>query len=219
VIIATKSQGKTDFVKEFLQNNPQAKSTAVNEAWTGAGMKGTISHTVVSEARKQLGLIGAQRGKTRKAAKPKAASEMSKTASGPGKTMFVKEFLNDHPEGNASAVNEAWQAAGFEGTISTTLVNKMRAKLGLTGNLRAKSKTSKPSPTGKKRGRPRREITAAVNGKPVEQPRGHQSTVLDDMEADIDRLIFKAMAIGDLTEIEDTLRRTRRLLYAALDQG
>jgi hypothetical protein len=30
----------------------------VNEAWTTAGMKGTISHTVVSETRKSLGLIG-----------------------------------------------------------------------------------------------------------------------------------------------------------------
>ena len=36
------------------------------------------------------------------------------------------------------------------------------------------------------------------------------------MEADIDRVIFKAMAIGDLTEIEDTLRQARRLLYGAL---
>ena len=47
--------------------------------------------------------------------------------------MFVKEFLNDHPEGNVAAVNEAWQAAGFDGTISKTLVDKMRASLGLTG--------------------------------------------------------------------------------------
>ena len=58
--------------------------------------------------------------------------------------MFVKEFLNDHPQGNVDAVNEAWQAAGFDGTISTTLVNKMRASLGLTGNLRGKTKTVQP---------------------------------------------------------------------------
>ena len=47
--------------------------------------------------------------------------------------MFVKEFLNDHPQGNFSAVNQAWQAAGFDGTISKTLVDKMRASLGLRG--------------------------------------------------------------------------------------
>ena len=47
----------------------------------------------------------------------------------PGKTSFVKEFLHDNPQGNTKAVNEAWQAAGFEGTISPTLVNKTRVKL------------------------------------------------------------------------------------------
>ena len=46
----------------------------------------------------------------------------------PGKTSFVKEFLNDHPDGTTKTVNEAWQAAGFEGTISPTLVNKTRVK-------------------------------------------------------------------------------------------
>ena len=66
---ATKSQGKTSFVREFLQNNPQANARAVNQAWTAGGMKGTISHPVISEVRKQLGITGSQPGRTRKAAK------------------------------------------------------------------------------------------------------------------------------------------------------
>ena len=37
-------------------------------------------------------------------------------------------------------MNEAWRAAGFEGTISPTLVNKTRVKL--TGNLRGNSRTA-----------------------------------------------------------------------------
>ena len=91
----------------------------------------------------------------------------------PGKTMFVKEFLNDHAEGNVDSVNEAWTAAGFEGTISRTLVDKTRALLGLTGNLRGKIKKSKEktTSTGKKLGRPRKEPTSATNG----QPRGRKS--------------------------------------------
>src|SRR5271157_787673 len=149
---ATESQGKTSFVKAFLHDNPQAKAKAVNEAWTAAGMKGTISHPVISVVRKQLGLTGKLRGKIRTAAKGKAASNMPKTATTPGKTSFVKEFLNDDPQGNTKAVNEAWQAAGFGGTISPTLVNKTRATLGLAGNLRGKTKNSKTSVTGKKRG-------------------------------------------------------------------
>ena len=147
---------------------------------------------------------------------------MAKTASAtPGKTSFVKEFLNDNPQGNSKAVNEAWKAAGFDGTISPTLVNKTRVLLGLTGNLSGKTKTAaegKATSTGKKLGRPRKEPTAAVN----EKPRGRKSARtldLTELEADIDRLIFKVMGVGDLTEIEDTLRRARRLLCGGSTQG
>lgn len=295
---ATESQGKTSFVKEFLHDNPQANAKAVNEAWTAAGMKGTISHPVISVVRKQLGLTSKLPGKTRKAAKEKAASNMPRTVTvTPGKTSFVKEFLNNNPQGNTKAVNEAWQVAGFEGTISPTLVNKTRVKMNLTGSLRGNSKTAakeksapnkpktvtatpgrtsflkeflhanpqgnvkavneawkaagfdgtisptlvnktraslgltgnlrgktraaaegKASSTGKKLGRPRKEPTAAVNG----LPRGTKSArtvALTDLEADIDRLIFKAMGIGDLTEIEDSLRQARWLLYGVLTRG
>src|SRR5271157_3485646 len=286
---ATAAPGKTSFVKEFLHGNPQANAKAVNEAWQAVGMKGTISHPIISQVRKQLGLTGKLRGKIRTAAKEKAAPNMPKTATTPGKTSFVKEFLNDHPQGNTKAVNEAWQAAGFEGTISPTLVNKtrvkltgkrrgysktaakeksapnmpktatatpgktsflkeflhdhpqgnvkavneawqaagfdgtistalvykVRASLGLTGNLSGKTKAAaegKATSTGKKLGRPRKEPTAAGNG----QPRGRKSNrslALNELEADIDRLIFMVMGIGDLTEIEAALRRARRLLY------
>ena len=289
---ATAAPGKTSFVKEFLQGNPQANAKAVNEAWTAAEMKGTISHPIISQVRKQLGLTGNLPGKTRKAAKEKAASNMPRTATPtPGKTSFVKQFLNDHPDGTTKTVNEAWQAAGFEGTISPTLVNKTRVKMNLTGSLRGNSKTAvkgKSAPnkpktatatpgktsflkeflhdnpqgnvkaaneawtaagfdgtisgtlvykaraslgltgnlsgkttkseamttsTGKKPGRPREEPTAPVTG----QPRGRKSNrslALNELEADIDRLIFKVMGVGDLTEIEDSLRQARRQLYA-----
>lgn len=215
---ATKSQDKTGFVKDFLKNNPKGNTKAVNEAWAAAGMSGTIGSTLVNKMRSQMGLTGNLRAKSNKprtAAKEKTASKLSKTASTPGKTMFVKEFLNDNPQGNVDAVNKAWTAAGFDGTISGTLVNKMRASLGLVGNLRGQTKESKTMVTGKKRGRPPKETTATVNV----PKKGNRSTALNDLEADIDRLIFKAMTIGDLAEIEDSLRRTRRLLYGAFTRG
>ena len=98
----------------------------MNEAWTAAGMKGTIGATLINKTRADMGLTGKLRAKSKPktAAKAKSPTKTSKTASSPGKTMFVKEFLNDHPQGNVDAVNEAWQAAGFEGTISAALVNK-----------------------------------------------------------------------------------------------
>ena len=152
---ATKSQNKTSFVKDFLKVNPKGNAKAVNEAWAAAGMTGTIGATLVNKMRSDLGLTGNLRAtsKPKTAAKTKSATKISKKASSPGKSMFVKEFLNDHPQSNVDTVIDAWQAAGFDGTISATLVNKMRAMLGLTGNLRGTPRTStngKATSTGKK---------------------------------------------------------------------
>ena len=58
------------------------------------------------------------------------------------KTNFVNKFLTKNPQGNFRTINEAWAAAGMTGTISKTVVDKIRARLGLTGNLGAKSKVA-----------------------------------------------------------------------------
>ena len=214
---ASKSENKSGFVKEFLNDHPEGNVDAVNKAWAAAGMNGAIGATLIYKLRSEMGLSGNLRAKSKPkaVAKAKPATKLPEVVNSPGKTMFVKEFLNDHPQGNVVAVNEAWKAAGFDGTIGSTLVNKMRATLGLTGNLRGNTKMSNTSATSKKRAEPPKETTAAVN----EKPRHNRSTLLNDMEVDIDRLMFKAMAIGDLTEIEDTLRQLRRLLYGALTRG
>ena len=141
--IATATPGKTSFVKEFLNDHPDGTTKTVNEAWQAAGMKGTISHPIISQVRKQLGLTGNLPGKTRKSAKEKSAARLPKTATRhQGKTRFVKDFLGDHPQGNVKAVNEAWAAAGKDGTIGSTLIHKMRSQMGLSGNLRGKPKTA-----------------------------------------------------------------------------
>jgi hypothetical protein len=221
VATATKSENKAGFVQDFLTDHPEGNVKAVNEAWTAAGNTGKIGDTLIYKTRAEMGLSGKLRAKSKPktAAKAKSPNKMSKSASSPGKSMFVKEYLNDHPQGNVSAVNQAWQAAGFDGTISPALVNQIRAKLGLTGNLRESTKKPKPSATGKKRGRPRKETTAAVNGKLVEQPRGRKSDrshALMSVETEIDKLLFQVMLIGDLPEIETALREARRRVYGAL---
>jgi hypothetical protein len=159
------------------------------------------------------------------------------TARNKGKTDFVKDVLSKNPLANTTAVNEAWKSAGREGSISATLVNKQRAVLGLAGNLRAKNKpktgaspTETTAYTGKKRGRKPKSAavesvlraTPHTNGNKTGQPMisvalrgkaiGHHDS-LEELEADIDRLLFKVMGIGGLAEIEDSLRQTRRLIY------
>lgn len=86
-----------------------------------------------------------------------------------GKTSFVKELLIHHPKANTKAVNEAWSAAGMQGTISETLVNKMRSHMGLSGNLRGQRRTkteaaasTKRAYNGKKRGRKPKQETVAI---------------------------------------------------------
>jgi hypothetical protein len=154
-----------------------------------------------------------------------------------GKTEFVQEVLAKNPLANTTAVNDAWKSSGQAGSISATLVNKQRAALGLAGNLRAKNKAkpdkapvNKAQYTGKKRGRkPKGTITETAlhstphfNGRTTDQPaikvdtrgetsRHHES--LEELEADIDRLLFKVMGLGGLSAIEESLRQARRLLY------
>jgi hypothetical protein len=60
-----------------------------------------------------------------------------------------------------------------------------------------------------------------LNGWP-DRTRGRKSTRtlgLLEREAEIDRLLFKAMAIGELPRIEETLRQARRWLYSSLDRS
>jgi hypothetical protein len=142
-----------------------------------------------------------------------------------GKTSFVKEFLNDHPKGNVKAVNEAWTKAGFDGSIGSTLVNKMRSEMGLTGNLRRKTKKTKAESgtkpyTDKKRGRkPKGHFVQLESGFETHGFTSASTLKLNELEVDIDHLLFKLMAIGNLPEIEDSLRHIRRQLYRKLNQG
>jgi hypothetical protein len=154
-------------------------------------------------------------------------SVATRTSRNQGKTAFVQQFLQENPLGNVSAVNEAWKASGRKGTISGTLVNKMRSQLGLAGNLRGRPRkqTAKasdgPDATGQRRGRkPRSSPVEAETPQPTArvETRGRKSArskALVDLESEIDRLLFKVMGMGEMTDIEDGLREARRLLYAA----
>jgi hypothetical protein len=159
------------------------------------------------------------------------------TARTVGKTEFVKEVLGTNPHANPTAVNEEWKSAGQDGTISATLVNKLRSSMGLAGNLRPTPKTKtrsrsveKRPPSGKNRGEKLKSSSSETvppapsraNGKKTDQAamqnerrakvNSHHGS-LEELECDIDRLLFKVMELGGLPAIEDSLRQTRRLLY------
>src|SRR3954471_1304668 len=82
---------------------------------------------------------------------------MATVTRAPGKSDFIRQVLGKNPQATFKAVNDAWTAAGNEGSISQALVNKLRSGAGLSGNLRSTAGpetpavAEKPAPTGKKR--------------------------------------------------------------------
>jgi hypothetical protein len=209
----TRTPGKTGFVKEYLNDHPQANARAVNEAWNEAGFEGTISPTLVTRMRSELGLTGnipkgpgkkaeAEAGTTSSPAIKKRGRGKRATVRGgqQGKTAFVRDFIKKDPTANRKAVEEAWLAAGNEGPISGALVSNLRSEMGLTGKKRSRPAKGRvtgtiPEPTG------------------VRRPRsGGRDAALAEIEGDIDRLIFKMMGVGGMETIEDELRKVRRRL-------
>ncbi len=92
------------------------------------------------------------------------------TTANTGKTEFVKEVLGKNPRANPKTVNDQWKAAGQDGTISATLVNKLRASLGLSGNLRPTSKSitrrrssdEQPGAEKKRGSKPKKDSTKSI---------------------------------------------------------
>jgi len=62
-----------------------------------------------------------------------------------GKSMFLKEYLVDHPDAGKETIDAPWREAGNEGAISTSLIGKVRKDLGPTGNRTAQGKSRRAS--------------------------------------------------------------------------
>src|SRR5512132_1302318 len=76
-----------------------------------------------------------------------------------GKSGFLKEFLVDNPDAAKEAIDAAWQEAGHEGTISTSLISKVRRDLEQGGKGAGKGKSWPRKARGE---RPPAEAKAAV---------------------------------------------------------
>jgi hypothetical protein len=127
---------------------------------------------------------------------------------GEGKSAFVREVLKADPRANAAAVNEAWRAAGRPGEISAGLVNHLRHRMGLSGNLRGQRTIA----TGRRR---TLQARAVPNGSTPTIGRGRTNELMA-LEIEIDRLLMKLAAIGELPDVEDALRQARRSLYSGM---
>jgi hypothetical protein len=105
-------------------------------------------------------------------------------------------------------------------------VSGLRAKLGLTAGSRNAESDGAPEslratgrgPKRQQQGRPARVSVVEPTTELLSRSLG-KGQALDDLELDLDRLIFKLVALGGLETIEDELRKVRRLLYRAAYAG
>ena len=160
-----------------------------------------------------------------------------------GKSAFVGAVLTKDPQANTEAVNRAWTKAGHAGTISQSLVNKIRSRMSLTGPPRPGARVTRSAEpagqsaapatrrgTGPKKGGGRppaqgdeRPVPQVTESEAEPQGAGSQSgvedrtRVLTRLEGQIDELLFAIKVAGGLPEFEEALRRTRRIL--ALSHG
>jgi hypothetical protein len=145
-----------------------------------------------------------------------------------GKSEFVEEQFRRDRDATHETIIEAWAASGKEGTISPSLVQKIRAKLKLTGK-RGRTKGAAPSkaktPTNGRRTRRATETVvetpAVANGLSIPADAsigtmpargGGRESALHEVEAGIDELIFTLKVNGGMPEVEEALRAARRLL-------
>lgn len=150
---------------------------------------------------------------------------VSGTVLNQGKTPFTREQLEKDPAADADSISEAWQSSGHDGTISASLVYKIKTDMGLTG----RGKVGRPPKSvaaglkrTKPRGRPRKNPlpTAAPAPAPATGRRSapaaaashDEDSVLDELEDAIDTLIGKIKQVGEHTEAVRALRKARRLL-------
>jgi hypothetical protein len=214
--VAQRGEGKAAFVRQLLRKNPAANPNAVNTAWKAAGKPDTIARSHIMSIRAEMGLT------QKRAPEPKlgkgATMRMPPAQTGgrtvpagnprfnQGKSAFLRELYKKDPSASFKAVNEAWKRAGKPGAISEPLTYLVRSEMGITKKRGVKRKASvtmakKPAPSGA--GRP--GSAAATVAVPAPQTK----TALD-LEAEIDRLLFKVIEKGGMEDVEDALRSARR---------
>lgn len=205
-----------------VQNQPEAKvesapTTKKSSKPRGATGKrrGSKPEQPQAESNGTTAVLGSRE-------EPTAHSEDRAMATGrggnQGKSAFVTEHFQQNPKATDAEITEAWAAAGNEGTISGSLIYKIRTKEGLTGRRGAKGRGA--GKKGRAKSSPRvagASEPMAETSKPLDR-RTNRVRVVAEVEADIDRLIFKLMGVGGMEEIEDELRKVRRLLYRSYSE-
>ena len=110
----------------------------------------------------------------------------SEVGSDQGKSAFVGDVLTKDHQANTEAVNRAWTKAGHAGTISESLVNKIRSRMGLTGQQRPGARVTESAKSGGQSAAPatrRRTGPKRVGGCPPAKEAGRPVPRVTESEA------------------------------------
>lgn len=134
-----------------------------------------------------------------------------------GKSVFVRDLLRRNPDSRAKDINEEWEKAGNVGIISSALISQIRsAGTKPAGNGPTASKGTPQRPTVEATKKPQtspwaaKQASSEANGQSAVA--GGEGALLDELEGEIDDLIFRLKGLGGMSEVEEALRRARRML-------
>lgn len=139
-----------------------------------------------------------------------------------GRRAFVKRMLDQDREADDRSINRAWREAGHTGSIDARSIGKVRSELA-----RAQVPVAQPTSDRSQGDQPRAAATSTsqVNGSAApdrpQRPPSPEAKVkgrgraLEELERDLDQLLFRVMEIGGLAEVEEGIRRSRRLVILA----
>jgi len=111
------------------------------------------------------------------------ASEVGKDQ---GKSAFVGDVLTKDNRADTEAVNRAWTKAGHAGTISESLVNQIRSRMGLTGQQRPGARVTESAGSAEPPAAPaprRRTGPKRVGGRPPVKGDGRPVPRVTESEA------------------------------------
>jgi hypothetical protein len=153
---------------------------------------------------------------------------MATTGDGPNKSAFLRDLFGKNPGLKLDEATGAWQKAGNEGEIGSSLYYNIKRGLGgkTTGGVgnggaaprKPKSKAAFKGPKGKRATPAAGETRPASNGATAPRPAsgrsgaGERERVLDRVEDGIDDLIIELKQLGGMKEALEGLRKVRRVV-------
>jgi hypothetical protein len=153
---------------------------------------------------------------------------MATTGVGPNRSAFLRDLFGKNPNLKLGEATEAWQKAGNEGEIGSSLYYNIKRELGGKaggggGNggaapRKPKAKAAARGPKGKPVSQAAGETRPEPNGGNATRTTsrksgaGERERVLDRVEDRIDDLIVELKQLGGMDDILGALRKLRRVV-------